>query len=225
MRKIHRDRYQTTRSLISISEQAQRGRSPSIYIYLLAIYLLRPRNLRGADLYLSIFSSIYLSIFSVCISLPLLHLSLSLSSVLFLSSSSASLVFSHLVSFSLVFLVCLCAFFVFLFVKVLSYLLGATSYFYSGSMINVMTYIWGRRNPNTRLSVFFISIHGSYLAYTLAFMSVLVGWNVADHFLGILVGHIYFFFEDIYPLLPTSKGVRIFSTPKFLLRLFKEHGD
>ncbi|KEP63057.1 UNVERIFIED_CONTAM: Der1 family protein [Hammondia hammondi] len=107
----------------------------------------------------------------------------------------------------------------------LSHIFGVGSYFFSGSMINVMTYIWGRRNPSTRLSVFFISVSAPYLPFVLALMSVLVGWNMADHVIGILVGHVYFFFEDIYPLLPTSKGCRIFRTPRLLLWIFRENAD
>ncbi|OXB71091.1 UNVERIFIED_CONTAM: hypothetical protein H355_016809 [Colinus virginianus] len=91
-----------------------------------------------------------------------------------------------------------------------------------GSIINVMTYVWGRRNPHTRLSVFFVSVQAPYLPFVLLLVSVLVGWNLADHLIGILVGHIYYFFEDIYPLLPTGKGRRVFRTPRLLLWLLNE---
>ncbi|CAK9008868.1 unnamed protein product [Durusdinium trenchii] len=42
------------------------------------------------------------------------------------------------------------------------------------------------------------------------------GGMTRDHLLGIAVGHVYYFFEDIYPVLPTSKGFRLFRTPKLL---------
>eukprot|EP00922_Rhytidocystis_sp_ex-Travisia-forbesii_P004722 GHVS01006943.1.p1 GENE.GHVS01006943.1~~GHVS01006943.1.p1 ORF type:complete len:212 (+),score=7.73 GHVS01006943.1:370-1005(+) len=95
----------------------------------------------------------------------------------------------------------------------LSYFIG-TGYFFSGAMINVMTYVWGRRNPSTRMSVFFFTVRAPYLPWVLAGMSFLVGWHLTDHLMGIIVGHIYYFFEDVYPLMPTSKGVRLFQTPK-----------
>ncbi|CDJ51052.1 hypothetical protein, conserved [Eimeria brunetti] len=106
-----------------------------------------------------------------------------------------------------------------------SYIFGVSSYFFSGSMINVMTYIWGRRNPNTRLSIFFMPVQAPYLPFLLALLSLLVGWNMADHLVGIAVGHFYYFFEDVYPLLPTSKGFRIFRTPRILMWLLKQSED
>ncbi len=47
----------------------------------------------------------------------------------------------------------------------------------------------------------------------------LVGGAVQDHLLGICVGHVYFFFTEVYPLMPTSKGVNLFRTPKILKRV------
>ncbi|OEH79864.1 hypothetical protein cyc_06821 [Cyclospora cayetanensis] len=66
-----------------------------------------------------------------------------------------------------------------------SYIFGVSSYFFSGSMINVVTYIWGRRNPSTRLSIFFMPVQAPYLPFLLALLSLLVGWNMADHLVGI----------------------------------------
>ena len=34
--------------------------------------------------------------------------------------------------------------------------------------------------------------------------------------LGLLIGHTYFFFEDIYPKLPNSTGTRLFRTPRLV---------
>eukprot|EP00386_Alphamonas_edax_P013096 GDKI01040593.1.p1 GENE.GDKI01040593.1~~GDKI01040593.1.p1 ORF type:complete len:214 (-),score=24.51 GDKI01040593.1:28-669(-) len=103
----------------------------------------------------------------------------------------------------------------------LSYFFGS-SYFFSGAMIDVMTYIWGRRNPHARMNVFFFTVRAPYLPWALAGMSLLLGGQIKDHLLGIAVGHTYFFFEDVYPLMPTSKGTRIFKTPKLLKMIFRE---
>ncbi|CAD7943489.1 unnamed protein product [Amoebophrya sp. A25] len=88
------------------------------------------------------------------------------------------------------------------------------SYFISGAMIDIMTYLWGRRNPHARVHVIFITVRAPYLPWALAFVSLLMGAPVQDHIYGIIVGHMYYFFEDVYPLMPTSKGFRLFATPK-----------
>jgi len=97
-----------------------------------------------------------------------------------------------------------------------------TGYFFSGAMINVMTYIWGRRNPLTRMSIFFFTVRAPYIPWVLSGLSLFVGWHLSDHLMGILVGHVYFFFEDVYPLMPTSSGTRLFKTPYVLRWMMKQ---
>mmetsp|Transcript_18802 Transcript_18802/g.38776 ORF Transcript_18802/g.38776 Transcript_18802/m.38776 type:complete len:213 (+) Transcript_18802:33-671(+) len=98
---------------------------------------------------------------------------------------------------------------------VLTYFFGNT-YFVSGAMIDLMTYIWGRRNSAARMQVLFFNFRAPYLPWVLAWISLLMGGSVQDHLMGIAVGHTYYFFEDVYPLLPTSKGFRVFRTPRLL---------
>jgi len=90
-------------------------------------------------------------------------------------------------------------------------------------MINVMTYVWGRRNPSTRMTVLFFTVRAPYVPWVLCGLSVFVGWNISDHLMGIVAGHVYYFFEDIYPLMPTSGGLKIFKTPSILRWLLKQH--
>eukprot|EP00927_Polykrikos_kofoidii_P051660 TRINITY_DN45449_c0_g1_i1.p1 TRINITY_DN45449_c0_g1~~TRINITY_DN45449_c0_g1_i1.p1 ORF type:complete len:215 (+),score=15.92 TRINITY_DN45449_c0_g1_i1:177-821(+) len=96
-----------------------------------------------------------------------------------------------------------------------TYFLGNT-FFISGAMIDMMTYLWGRRNPTARMHVIAFTIRAPYLPWALAGISLLMGGGIQDHLMGIAVGHIYYFFEDVYPLLPTSQGVRVFKTPKIV---------
>ncbi|CAJ1352166.1 unnamed protein product [Effrenium voratum] len=98
---------------------------------------------------------------------------------------------------------------------VLTYFFGNT-YFVSGALTDLMTYVWGRRNSAARMQVLFFTIRAVYLPWVLAWISLLVGGEVKDHLMGMAVGHTYYFFEDVYPLLPTSKGFRLFGTPKLL---------
>eukprot|EP00918_Siedleckia_nematoides_P055109 GHVU01120178.1.p2 GENE.GHVU01120178.1~~GHVU01120178.1.p2 ORF type:complete len:197 (+),score=2.53 GHVU01120178.1:349-939(+) len=96
-----------------------------------------------------------------------------------------------------------------------SYIFGS-GLFYGNSLVNVMTYIWGRHNPSMRMNILFFTVRVPYLPWVLGLLGLLMGWNLTEHILGILIGHTYYFFEEIYPLMPTSKGIRIFATPKLL---------
>mmetsp|Transcript_65895 Transcript_65895/g.144536 ORF Transcript_65895/g.144536 Transcript_65895/m.144536 type:complete len:117 (+) Transcript_65895:198-548(+) len=100
-------------------------------------------------------------------------------------------------------------------IVVLAYLFGS-QYFVSGALIDLMTYLWGRRNPTARMQVLFFTIRTPYLPWVLSWISLLMGGNVQDHLLGLVVGHTYFFFEDVYPLMSTSQGFRLFRTPRIL---------
>lgn len=97
-----------------------------------------------------------------------------------------------------------------------------TGFFFSGAIINVMTYVWSRRNPNTRASIWFFTVRAPYVPWVHFSLALLFGWGLSDHLIGILVGHMYFFFEDIYPLMPTSKGIRIMATPYLLKKIMKQ---
>ncbi|CAK9008866.1 unnamed protein product [Durusdinium trenchii] len=103
----------------------------------------------------------------------------------------------------------------------LTYFFGNT-YFVSGALIDLMTYVWGRRNSTAQMQVLFFTVRAPYLPWVLSWISLLMGGNIQDHLLGIAVGHTYFFFEDVYPLLPTSKGFRLFRTPRLLKMVCNE---
>eukprot|EP01069_Polyplicarium_translucidae_P011872 Polyplicarium_translucidae@DN4515_c0_g1_i1.p1 len=95
-------------------------------------------------------------------------------------------------------------------------------FFCSGAMLNVLTYIWGRRNPHAHMHILLFSVPAPYLSWILVLLSLLIGWQISDHLMGICVGHVYYFFEDVYPYMPTSGGVRLLRCPKFLRRKSEE---
>lgn len=70
----------------------------------------------------------------------------------------------------------------------------------------------------------FLTVRAPYLPWALAFVSLLMGAPIQDHVYGIVVGHIYYFFEDVYPLMPSSKGFRLFRTP-WVLKLLCQQND
>ncbi|KAF4661487.1 hypothetical protein FOL47_006652 [Perkinsus chesapeaki] len=98
----------------------------------------------------------------------------------------------------------------------ISFLTGHFSNFYSGAIIDVMTYVWARRNPGARVHVIAFTVQAPYLPWILAGISLIMGGQLADHLQGILAGHIYYFFTDVYPKMPTSNGLQLLRTPKLL---------
>ena len=104
----------------------------------------------------------------------------------------------------------------------LSFAFGITNNFFSGALLDIITYIWSRRNPNARMQVLVFPVQAVYLPWTLAIISLLMGGSFRDHLLGILCGHIYYFFTDVYPLMPTSKGFQLFKTPTIVKYIFRQ---
>ncbi|CAL1143419.1 unnamed protein product [Cladocopium goreaui] len=94
-------------------------------------------------------------------------------------------------------------------IVVLAYLFGS-QYFVSGALIDLMTYLWGRRNPTARMQVLFFTIRTPYLPWVLSWISLLMGGNVQDQLLGLVVGHTYFFFEELVAnrVIPTVRFVK-----------------
>lgn len=75
-------------------------------------------------------------------------------------------------------------------------------------------YLWARRNPDFQLSFLGLFVFSApYLPWVQAFFSVVVQKNtqIKGQLLGIIVGHLLFFFEDIYPTI--SNGRRPLSPP------------
>eukprot|EP00916_Digyalum_oweni_P004502 GHVL01007966.1.p1 GENE.GHVL01007966.1~~GHVL01007966.1.p1 ORF type:complete len:235 (+),score=59.05 GHVL01007966.1:58-705(+) len=96
---------------------------------------------------------------------------------------------------------------------------------FSNLLTDIIIYMWGRRNSNTHILIFFTVIRAPYLSFALAFISILFGNNIYNYIISILVGHIYYFFVDIYPYMPTSNHLEIFKTPKILKKIFNQEDD
>lgn len=104
----------------------------------------------------------------------------------------------------------------------ISFSFSITNNFFSGALMDVITYVWSRRNPNARMQVLIFPVQAVYLPWTLAVISLLMGGSFRDHLLGILCGHVYYFFSDVYPLMPTSKGFQLYKTPRWLKFIFRQ---
>jgi len=93
--------------------------------------------------------------------------------------------------------------------------------FLASSLTMMTVYVWGRRNPHTRVNILGIfPFSAPYLSYVLLGLGVLLGgFSIEDDVMGILAGHVYFFFEDVYPRL--RPGRRLLKTPAIFKTFFE----
>ncbi|GAB5580391.1 derlin-2 isoform X3 [Prionailurus iriomotensis] len=83
----------------------------------------------------------------------------------------------------------------------------------------MLVYVWSRRNPYVRMNFFgLLNFQAPFLPWVLMGFSLLLGNSVIVDLLGIAVGHIYFFLEDVFPNQPG--GIRILKTPSILKAIF-----
>lgn len=83
----------------------------------------------------------------------------------------------------------------------------------------MLVYVWSRRNPYVRMSFFgFFTFQAPYLPWVLLGFSLLLGNPIIVDLLGIVVGHVYYFLEDVFPNKPG--GLKLLRTPQFLRYLF-----
>jgi len=86
------------------------------------------------------------------------------------------------------------------------------------AMIMMLIYLWSRKNPNITMSFLFgIQFQSFYFPWVLVGFNVLMGGFPMVELLGIIVGHLYYFLEDIYP---RTGGVQLLKTPQFMYNLF-----
>ncbi|XP_074055927.1 derlin-3 isoform X2 [Macrotis lagotis] len=111
--------------------------------------------------------------------------------------------------------------FMFLFGGVLMTLFGLlASLFFLGQAFTIMlVYVWSRRNPYLRMNFFgLLNFQAPFLPWVLMAFSLLLGNSILVDLLGIAVGHIYYFLEDVFPNQPGGK--KLLLTPNFLKLIF-----
>ncbi|GAB1733512.1 putative membrane protein [Hortaea werneckii] len=93
--------------------------------------------------------------------------------------------------------------------------------FLGTTLSSTLVYIWSRRNPDTRLSFLgLLTFKAPWLPWVLiGFNVVLHGHWPKDEVCGIIVGHIWYFLNDIYP--STHDGHRPMDPPQWWIRLFE----
>jgi Derlin-2/3 len=90
-----------------------------------------------------------------------------------------------------------------------------------------MVYVWARRNPYVRMSFLgLFSFNAPYLPWVLLSFAVVLGNSATIDLIGIIVGHVYYFLEDVYPLIADIRGWQVrrwLAAPVLLKQLFGEH--
>jgi len=82
-------------------------------------------------------------------------------------------------------------------------------------LIMMLIYYWARKNPDVTMSFFFgLKFKSIYFPWVLVGFNVLMGGWPVIYVVGIVIGHFYFFFADVYPR--TSGGTQWLKTPQFL---------
>jgi len=90
------------------------------------------------------------------------------------------------------------------------------------SLIMMIIYIWSRKNPNINMSFMFgIQFLSFYFPWVLVAFNFLMGGMPIAEIVGIVVGHVYYFLEDIYPL---TSGRRLLKTPQIFYQWFPPAG-
>uniref|UniRef100_A0A4W5N4L7 Derlin n=1 Tax=Hucho hucho TaxID=62062 RepID=A0A4W5N4L7_9TELE len=111
--------------------------------------------------------------------------------------------------------------YMFLFGGVLMTLFGLfANLFFLGQAFTIMlVYVWSRRNPYIRMNFFgLLNFQAPFLPWVLMGFSLLLGNSIVVDLLGIGVGHIYYFLEDVFPNQPG--GRKLLMTPELLRTVF-----
>lgn len=83
----------------------------------------------------------------------------------------------------------------------------------------MLVYIWSRRNPYVRMNFFgLLNFQAPYLPWVLLGFSLLLGNSIIVDLMGIAIGHVYYFLEDVFPEQPG--GFKILKTPGIMKWLF-----
>jgi len=90
----------------------------------------------------------------------------------------------------------------------------------------MMVYVWGRgrENANVRMSLLGLyTFNAPYLPWVLLAFSLCLGNPIETDFLGIVVGHLYYFLDYVYPQVAEARGwtwKRLLVTPTILHFIF-----
>ena len=86
-------------------------------------------------------------------------------------------------------------------------------YFLSESLFMCLTYLLSKKNREGRIALIGLPVNIPYAF--LPYIFLMFGMDKSK-IIGMVIGHVYYFCEDVLPSLPVSKDFRLFSPPKFI---------
>uniref|UniRef100_A0A0X3NKN3 Derlin n=1 Tax=Schistocephalus solidus TaxID=70667 RepID=A0A0X3NKN3_SCHSO len=96
--------------------------------------------------------------------------------------------------------------------------------FLSHVLTMMLVYVWSRRSPSVRLNIMgLFTVNAPYLPWVFFAISYLLGNNASVDFVGIVIGHLYYVLEDVFPNQP--QGFKILRTPTVLKNLLDGRRD
>ena len=97
--------------------------------------------------------------------------------------------------------------------------------FLSPCISSMMLYLWCRRNPTFNLNFLEIfHFRAPFLPWVLMIFLLMFGFNPIFDVIGVGVGHIYYYLEDVLPKIPETRDIRVLKPPNFLVKLCETLG-
>ncbi|XP_068648271.1 derlin-1-like [Aristolochia californica] len=90
------------------------------------------------------------------------------------------------------------------------------------SLVFMLLYLWSREFPNAQISIYgLVTLKAFYLPWAMLALDVIFGSHIAPDLLGIVAGHMYYFFSVLYPL---AGGPNLLRTPLWVHKLVARMG-
>ncbi|PNT71660.1 derlin-1 [Brachypodium distachyon] len=84
-------------------------------------------------------------------------------------------------------------------------------------MVSMLLYVWSREYPNSQISMYgLVQLRSFYLPWAMLALDVVFGSKILPGLLGIMVGHLYYFFAVLHPL---ASGKNYLKTPVWVHRI------
>ena len=87
-------------------------------------------------------------------------------------------------------------------------------------LLYALVYIDSKREPQKNVMIYFFVVKNCYVPYAFLLFSLITGGSIIENVIGIVAGHIYFFFKEIVPI---QRGLDILKTPKFVVDLTEKY--
>ena len=94
------------------------------------------------------------------------------------------------------------------------------NYTLAHQLLYALVYIDSKREPQKNVMIYFVVLKNCYVPYAFLLFSLITGGSIIENIIGIVAGHIYFFFKEIAPI---HNGIDLLKTPKFLVDLTEKY--